>query len=57
VVLLLVAGSAFSISRLGTRRRREYLSDCNVAVPRRLANDPALADRLWTKSEEIVAAL
>lgn len=35
----------------------EYLSDCNVAEPRRLANDPALAERLWSKSEEIVASL
>jgi WW domain-containing oxidoreductase len=35
----------------------EYLSDCNVAVPRRLANDASLAERLWQRSEEIVAAL
>jgi WW domain-containing oxidoreductase len=35
----------------------EYLADCNVATPRRLANDPALAERLWQRSEEIAAAL
>lgn len=35
----------------------EYLSDCNVAEPRRLAKDPALAERLWQRSEEIAAAL
>ena len=35
----------------------EYLSDCNVAKPRRIALDDALAERLWTKTEEIVAGL
>jgi WW domain-containing oxidoreductase len=35
----------------------EYLSDCNVAKPRRLAEDPALAERLWTETERLVAAL
>jgi NAD(P)-dependent dehydrogenase (short-subunit alcohol dehydrogenase family) len=35
----------------------EYLSDCNVATPRKLANDPALAERLWTKSEEIARGM
>ena len=35
----------------------EYLSDCNVAQPRRLANDAALAERLWTKSEQIAASV
>ncbi|HEX6241510.1 MAG TPA: SDR family NAD(P)-dependent oxidoreductase, partial [Polyangiales bacterium] len=35
----------------------EYLSDCNVAKPRRLAEDPALAERLWTETERLVASL
>lgn len=35
----------------------EYFADCNVAKPRADANDPALAQRLWTVSEEIVAKL
>ena len=35
----------------------EYLSDCNVTTPRRLASDPALAERLWAKSEEIARSL
>jgi WW domain-containing oxidoreductase len=33
----------------------QYLSDCNVAKPRRLAEDAALAERLWTESERLVA--
>ncbi len=35
----------------------EYLADCNVARPRRIANDEALAERLWAKTEEIVTKL
>ena len=35
----------------------EYLADCNVASPRADARDPAIAARLWARSEEIVAAL
>jgi WW domain-containing oxidoreductase len=35
----------------------EYLADCNVVKPRRLALDDGLAERLWTTSEEIVAGL
>lgn len=35
----------------------KYFADCNHAVPRRDAEDSALAARLWTRSEEIVAAL
>lgn len=35
----------------------EYFADCNVARPRRDAEDPALAKRLWQVSEEIVAKL
>lgn len=35
----------------------EYFADCNIAKPRADANDPALAKRLWEKSEEIVAGL
>lgn len=33
----------------------EYLSDCNVGRPRRLALDEALAERLWARTEEIIA--
>lgn len=35
----------------------KYFADCNEAPPRRDAEDSALATRLWTRSEEIVAAL
>lgn len=35
----------------------EYLRDCNVGEPRSDANDPALAKKLWARTEEIVAAL
>jgi NAD(P)-dependent dehydrogenase (short-subunit alcohol dehydrogenase family) len=35
----------------------EYFSHCNVARCRADANDPALAKRLWERTEEIVAAL
>jgi WW domain-containing oxidoreductase len=35
----------------------EYFADCNIASPRADANDPALAKRLWERSEEIVAEL
>ena len=35
----------------------EYFSHCNVATCRADANDPALAKRLWERTEEIVAAL
>jgi len=34
-----------------------YLADCNVAPCRADADDPALAARLWTVTEEIVARL
>jgi len=34
-----------------------YFADSNVAKPRPDAEDPALAKKLWEKSEEIVAAL
>jgi WW domain-containing oxidoreductase len=34
-----------------------YFADCNVAMPRADANDPALARRLWEVSEAIVAGL
>jgi NAD(P)-dependent dehydrogenase (short-subunit alcohol dehydrogenase family) len=34
----------------------EYLSHCNVSQPRRRALDEALAERLWAKTEEIIAA-
>jgi WW domain-containing oxidoreductase len=34
-----------------------YLADCNVARPRRDADDPALAARLWEVTERIVARL
>jgi NAD(P)-dependent dehydrogenase (short-subunit alcohol dehydrogenase family) len=34
----------------------EYLSDCNVSQPRRKALDEELAQRLWARTEEIVAA-
>lgn len=37
--------------------RGEYFADCNRAPSTRLSRDPALADRLWTVSEEIVARL
>ncbi len=35
----------------------EYLSDCNVAKPSRHGRDDAMAERLWTVTEEIVAGL
>lgn len=35
----------------------KYFADCNITEPRRKANDPTLADRLWTESERIVASL
>ncbi len=35
----------------------EYFADNNIATPRRDARDPALAAKLWTISEQIVAAL
>lgn len=35
----------------------EYLADCNIARPRRRAEDPALAERLWTVTEQLVAQL
>jgi WW domain-containing oxidoreductase len=34
-----------------------YLADCNLKKPRRVAEDAVLAERLWTESERIVAAL
>jgi WW domain-containing oxidoreductase len=34
-----------------------YLADCNVERPRRDAEDPALARRLWEVTEQIVARL
>jgi len=35
----------------------EYFADCNVAVPRRDANDVELAKKLWDVTEKIVAEL
>jgi WW domain-containing oxidoreductase len=35
----------------------EYFSHCQVVRPRADANDPELAERLWKKTEEIVAKL
>jgi WW domain-containing oxidoreductase len=35
----------------------EYFSHCNIAKPSALARDAALAERLWTESERIVAKL
>jgi NAD(P)-dependent dehydrogenase (short-subunit alcohol dehydrogenase family) len=35
----------------------EYLSDCNVAKASRHGRDEAMAERLWTVTEEIVAGL
>ncbi len=35
----------------------EYFSDCNIAKPRRDSRDPAMAEKLWTVTEEIVARL
>lgn len=37
--------------------RGEYFADCNRAKSTRVSRDPALADRLWTVTEEIVAKL
>ena len=37
--------------------RGEYCADCNVARPRRDAEDAALAERLWDVTERLVAAL
>lgn len=33
----------------------EYLADCNLARPRRVAQDPELAERLWRFGEQFVA--
>jgi NAD(P)-dependent dehydrogenase (short-subunit alcohol dehydrogenase family) len=35
----------------------EYFSDCNIAKPSDLAQDSALAEKLWEESERIVAKL
>jgi WW domain-containing oxidoreductase len=35
----------------------QYLANCNIAEPRPIANDPALARKLWDVSEKIVAEL
>jgi hypothetical protein len=35
----------------------KYFADCNVVAPRPDAEDPALAKRLWDRTEEIVAKL
>jgi WW domain-containing oxidoreductase len=35
----------------------EYLADCNIARPRRVARDAQLAERLWTFSEEVAERL
>jgi NAD(P)-dependent dehydrogenase (short-subunit alcohol dehydrogenase family) len=35
----------------------EYFSDCNVAKPSRHGRDNAMAERLWTVTEELVAGL
>jgi WW domain-containing oxidoreductase len=35
----------------------KYFADCNVATPRRDADDPALAAKLWEVSEKVVAGL
>lgn len=35
----------------------KYFSNCQVITPRREAEDTALADALWAKTEEIVASL
>jgi len=35
----------------------QYFADCNVAKPRRDANDEAMAKKLWEVSEKIVAEL
>ena len=35
----------------------EYFADCNIAKPRKDAEDPELARKLWEVSEEIVAGL
>ncbi len=34
-----------------------YFADCQVKEPKAIANDEALADRLWAESERIVASL
>jgi len=35
----------------------EYFADCNIAKPSQLAQDSALAEKLWEESERIVAKL
>ncbi|MCA9569382.1 MAG: SDR family NAD(P)-dependent oxidoreductase [Myxococcales bacterium] len=35
----------------------EYFADCNIAKPSAHGRDAALAEALWTKTEELVAAL
>ena len=35
----------------------QYFADCNPALPEPIANDAALAARLWEASEKIVASL
>jgi WW domain-containing oxidoreductase len=39
------------------RASGQYFADCNVAKPRRDADDPVLAARLWETSERIAAEL
>jgi WW domain-containing oxidoreductase len=35
----------------------EYFSDCNVARPSKYGRDAGLAEKLWERTEEIVAGL
>jgi WW domain-containing oxidoreductase len=35
----------------------QYFADCNVKKPRADADDAALAQRLWAKTEQIVTGL
>jgi WW domain-containing oxidoreductase len=34
----------------------QYFSDCRIATPSRVAQDDALGERLWTVSEQLIAA-
>jgi NAD(P)-dependent dehydrogenase (short-subunit alcohol dehydrogenase family) len=46
-----------AVHPLAARLSGLYFSNCNPAKPRAEAEDPVLAQRLWDRSEEIVAAL
>lgn len=46
-----------AVNSKATKFNGEFLADCNIAKCRAEANDPALARKLWERSEAIVAGL